>query len=181
MLPVLIGAVIGAVAYSMFKDEDSSDKSSTCVEEKEAKGTEINLDSSAEVLKDLVCSARKVLVKKREDALARGDIKKVLEMDEKLLLMDEYLYKANQIAADVMEKLKDEKTVQKEKTELDNFTVEHLPMDDSRKTVEFHYKDIRDYPVPVREEILSSIYKGEVVCAYNNLDGAVTIQMTESK
>lgn len=117
MLPVLIGAVIGAVAYSMFKDEDSSDKSSTCVEEKEAKGTEINLDSSAEVLKDLVCSARKVLVKKREDALARGDIKKVLEMDEKLLLMDEYLYKANQIAADVMEKLKDEKTVQKEKTE----------------------------------------------------------------
>ena len=71
--------------------------------------------------------------------------------------------------------------MQKEKTELDNFTVEHLPMDDSRKTVEFHYKDIRDYPVPVREEILSSIYKGEVVCAYNNLDGAVTIQMTESK
>ena len=117
MLPVLIGAVIGAVAYSMFKDEDSIDKSTAGVEEKEAKGTEINLDSSAEVLKDLVCSARKVLVKKREDALARGDIKKVLEMDEKLLLMDEYLYKANQIAADVMEKLKDEKTVQKEKTE----------------------------------------------------------------
>ena len=68
MLPVLIGAVIGAVAYSMFKDEDSSDKSTAGVEEKETGGTEINLDSkketggakinldpSVEVLKDLVC------------------------------------------------------------------------------------------------------------------------------
>ena len=39
MLPVLIGAVIGAVAYSMFKDEDSSDKSTAGVEEKETGGT----------------------------------------------------------------------------------------------------------------------------------------------
>ena len=115
MLSVLIGAAIGAVAYSIFKDDDSSNKSSAFVEEKETRKAEINLDSSAEVLKDLVCSARKVLVQKREDALGRGDIKKVLEMDEKLLLMDEYLYKANQIAADVIEKLKDEKTVKKEK------------------------------------------------------------------
>ena len=60
-------------------------------------------------------SARIVLVQKREDVLAGGDIKKVLEMDEKLLLMDEYLYNANQIAADVMEKFKDEKTEKKGK------------------------------------------------------------------
>ena len=130
MLPVLIGAVIGAVAYSMFKDEDSSDKSTAGVEEKETGGTEINLDSkketggakinldpSVEVLKDLVCSARKVLVQKGKDALARGDLTKYLEIDEKLMLMDEYVFKANQVAAEVMEKFKDEKPLQEEKTE----------------------------------------------------------------
>ena len=117
MLPVLIGAVIGAVAYSCLTDDDSSDKSSTCVEENETKEVEINLETSAEILKDLVLSARKVLFQKREDALALGDMKKVREMDEKLNVMEEYLDQASQIAADVMEKLKDEKTVQKEKTE----------------------------------------------------------------
>ena len=117
MLPVLIGAVIGAVAYSCLTDDDSSDKSSTCVEENEAREAEINLETSAEILKDLVLSARKVLFQKREDALARGDMKKVREMDEKLNVMEEYLDQASQIAADVMEKFKEEKTLQKRKKE----------------------------------------------------------------
>ena len=117
MLPVLIGAVIGAVAYSCLTDDDSSDKSSTCVEENETREVEINLETSAEILKDLVLSARKVLFQKREDALARGDMKKVREMDEKLNVMEEYLDQASQIAADVMEKFKEEKTVQKRKKE----------------------------------------------------------------
>ena len=117
MLPVLIGAVIGAVAYSCLTDDDSSDKSSTCVEENETREVEINLETSAEILKDLVLSARKVLFQKREDALARGDMKKVREMDEKLNVMEEYLDQASQIAADVMEKFKEEKTLPKRKKE----------------------------------------------------------------
>ncbi len=69
----------------------------------------------------------------------------------------------------------------KEKTEIANVAVEHLPMDENRKAVEFHYKDIREYPVPVREDVLSSIYKGESVCGYKTVGGSSIIQMAECK
>lgn len=69
----------------------------------------------------------------------------------------------------------------KEKEEIVSVRVEHLLTEENRKAVEFHYKDIREYPVPVREEILSSIYKGESVCGYNTSDGTLTIQMAECK
>ena len=62
-----------------------------------------------------------------------------------------------------------------------NVKVEHLPFDENRKAIEFHYKDIREFPVPIREEVLSSIYKGEMVCSYEVNGDATIIKMAECK
>lgn len=68
----------------------------------------------------------------------------------------------------------------KEKVVESNVIVEHYPKEESRIPIEFHYKDIREYPVTIREEILSSVYKGESVCGYNEKDDTRIIQMVEN-
>lgn len=68
----------------------------------------------------------------------------------------------------------------KEKVVDSNVIVEHLPKEESRTPIEFHYKDIREYPVTIREEILSSIYKGESICGYCEKDNTRIVQMVEN-
>lgn len=109
MLPVLIGAVIGAVAYSVLSDDDSSTGSNTYVEENVPEETELTLEESAEAFKALVFKARKSFFEKREEALARKDLKMVRAMDEKLKLMEEYLDKATEIVERILEKHNEEK------------------------------------------------------------------------
>lgn len=103
MLPVLIGAVIGAVAYSCLADEDSS-KGSCLIEEKEEEDSGLNLEESAEALKNMVFKARKNLFAQREEALARHDTATVRKMDRNLVLMEEYLDKITRIVDGVLEK-----------------------------------------------------------------------------
>lgn len=68
----------------------------------------------------------------------------------------------------------------KEKVVESKVSVQHLQKKEGAAPIEFHYKDIREYPVPVREEILSSIYKGESVCGYSNEGGLTIVQMIEN-
>ena len=67
----------------------------------------------------------------------------------------------------------------KEKIVESKVSVQHLQKKEGVEPIEFHYKDIREYPVPVREEILSSIYKGEAVCGYSNESDLTIVQMVE--
>lgn len=106
MLPVLIGAVIGAVAYSCLKDDDSSSTETTCLESCEEE-EEINLEDSAEALKGMIFKARKKLFALREEALARNDLETVRKMDEKLKEMEECMDKATQIVESLLEKYKE--------------------------------------------------------------------------
>ncbi len=106
MLPVLIGAVIGAVAYSCLKDDDSSSTETSCLESCEEE-EEINLEDSAEALKGMIFKARKKLFALREEALARNDLETVRKMDEKLKEMEECMDKATQIVESLLEKYKE--------------------------------------------------------------------------
>lgn len=106
MLPVLIGAVIGAVAYSCLKDDDSSSKETSCLESCEEE-EEINLEDSAEALKGMIFKARKKLFALREEALARNDLETVRKMDEKLKEMEECMDKATQVVESLLEKYKE--------------------------------------------------------------------------
>ena len=106
MLPVLIVAVIGAVAYSCLKDDDSSSTETTCLESCEEE-EEINLEDSAEALKGMIFKARKKLFALREEALARNDLETVRKMDEKLKEMEECMDKATQIVESLLEKYKE--------------------------------------------------------------------------
>ena len=115
MLPVLIGAVIGAVAYSCLKDDDSSSKGTSCLETCEEE-EEINLEDSAEALKGMIFKARKKLFALREEALARNDLATVRKMDEKLKEMEECMDKATQIVENLLEKYKEGKALTEEKT-----------------------------------------------------------------
>lgn len=68
----------------------------------------------------------------------------------------------------------------KEKVVESKVSVHHLQKKDGIAPIEFHYKDIREFPVPVREEILSSIYRGESVCGYSNEGDLTIVKMVEN-
>ncbi len=107
MLPVLIGAVIGAVAYSCLSDDKETETYSNGEYKEpdflkdEADRTEI--EELAESLKELVLNKRKSLFEKREAALERRDVEAARRIDEKLKLMEEDLLKIAQIVDSVAE------------------------------------------------------------------------------
>ena len=107
MLPVLIGAVIGAVAYSCLSDDKETETYSNGEYKEpdflkdETDRTEI--EELAESLKELVLNKRKSLFEKREAALERRDVEAARRIDEKLKLMEEDLLKIAQIVDSVAE------------------------------------------------------------------------------
>lgn len=107
MLPVLIGAVIGAVAYSCLSDDKETETYSNGEYKEpdflkdETDRTEI--EELAESLKELVLNKRKSLFEKREEALERCDVEAARRIDEKLKLMEEDLLKIAQIVDSVAE------------------------------------------------------------------------------
>ncbi len=107
MLPVLIGAVIGAVAYSCLSD-DNETETYTNGEYKEPdflkdETDRTEIEELAESLKELVLNKRKSLFEKREAALERRDVEAARRIDEKLKLMEEDLLKIAQIVDSVAE------------------------------------------------------------------------------
>ena len=107
MLPVLIGAVIGAVAYSCLSDDKETETYSNGEYKEpdflkdETDRTEI--EELAESLKELVLNKRRSLFEKREAALERRDVEAAQRIDEKLKLMEEDLLKIAQIVDSVAE------------------------------------------------------------------------------
>lgn len=107
MLPVLIGAVIGAVAYSCLSDDKETETYSNGEYKEpdflkdETDRTEI--EELAESLKELVLNKRRSLFEKREAALERRDVEAARRIDEKLKLMEEDLLKIAQIVDSVAE------------------------------------------------------------------------------
>ncbi len=107
MLPVLIGAVIGAVAYSCLSDDKETETYSNGDYKEpdflkyETDRTEI--EELAENLKELVLNKRRSLFEKREEALERRDVEAAQRIDEKLKVMEEDLLKIAQIVDSVAE------------------------------------------------------------------------------
>jgi hypothetical protein len=107
MLPVLIGAVIGAVAYSCLSDDKETETYSNGDYKEpdflkdETDRTEI--EELAENLKELVLNKRRSLFEKREEALERHDMEMARRIDEKLKLTEEDLLKIAQIVDSVAE------------------------------------------------------------------------------
>lgn len=68
----------------------------------------------------------------------------------------------------------------KEKTEDIKVIVQHVPPKEDVSSIQFHYKNIRDYPVQVREDVLTSIYKGETISSID-VNGDITIIQMSKK